>query len=98
MPLLLQLRDRDAVTQIRVPVSLECRLASSQRGRGKGQTLTILVAAALRVEGFPPHDDLLCDDPVAVHVPFLRDAGLAEVLWGCPQVWAFSMEIAKLRG
>ncbi|KAB1254547.1 hypothetical protein Cadr_000029487 [Camelus dromedarius] len=42
-------------------------------------------------EGLSPQDDLLRDDPVAVNVSFLGDAGLAEVC-------AFSMEIARLRG
>lgn len=60
-------------------------------------TLTVLVPAAQREEGFSPQDDLLGDDPVAVHISFLGDAGLAEVLRGCPQVCAFSIEIAKSR-
>lgn len=59
-----------------------------QSEAARGQPLTVLVPAALRVEGLSPQDDLLCDDPVAVHIPFLRDAGLAEVLGGGPQVWA----------
>lgn len=58
---------------------------------------TVLVPAAQRVEGFSPQDDLLGNDTVAVHVSFLGDVGLAEVLRGCPQVCAFSIEIAKSR-
>lgn len=60
-------------------------------------TLTILVPTAQCVEGFSPQDDLLGNDPVAVNISFLGDVGLAEVLWGCPQVCAFSIGIAKSR-
>lgn len=74
------------------------RIPAGSQGRPpKGQTLTLLVPTAERVEGFSPQDDLLGDDPIAVHVSFLRDAGLAQVLRGSPQVCAFSIEIATLR-
>lgn len=67
-------------------------------GADEGVRLTILVPAAQCVEGFFSQDDLLCDDRIAVYISFLGDVGLAEVLWGCPQIWAFSIKIAKLRG
>ena len=63
----------------------------------KGFRCTIPVPTAQSVEGFFPQDDLLCDDPIAVHISFLRDVGLAEVLWSCPQVckcshWDYKVE------
>lgn len=73
------------------------RMQAPRRGRWTSLTLTILVPAAQCVEGFPPQDDLLGDDAVAVHVSFLGDAGLAEVLRGGPQVCEFSIEIAEWR-
>lgn len=73
------------------------RMQAPREGRWLSPTLTILIPAAQRVEGFSPQDDLLGNDPVAVHISFLGDAGLAEVLRGCPQVCEFSIEIAKLR-
>lgn len=74
------------------------RIPAGSQGRPpKGQTLTLLVPTAEHVEGFSPQDDLLGDDPIAVHVSFLRDVGLAQVLRGSPQVCAFSIEIARLR-
>lgn len=73
------------------------RRQAPREARGMNPTLTILIPAAQRVEGFSPQDDLLGDDPEAVHVSFLGDAGLAEVLRGRPQVCEFSMKIAKLR-
>lgn len=98
MPSLLQMKDRDVVTLSRISISLGCRLAGSGGGRRRSQTLTILVPAAQRVEGLFPQDDLLCDDPVAVYISFLRDVGLAEMLWGCPQVCIHSVEMAEFRG
>ena len=40
-------------------------------------SLTLLVPTAEGVEGFSSQDDLLGDDPVAVHISFLGDAGSA---------------------
>lgn len=96
MPFLLQTRGlRCGHKQIGVLGSLELGLLE---GADEGVRLTILVPAARRVEGFSPQDDLLCDDPIAVHIPFLREAGVAEVLRGCPQVCTFSIESRKLTG
>lgn len=50
--------------------------------------LTIVIPTAQRVESLLTEDDLLGNDGEAVHVSFLRDGGLAQVLRGRPQVCA----------